>query len=572
MLRKRLFALICAVTFIFLSILARLFYIQVVWGKELQIKAVDQWTRELPLTAKRGVITDRNGVVLAGNEQSYAVYVRARSVVDAKTVSSVLSELLEVDGEELYSKIIKSSSSVITVKRRVDKKIVDKLREHTLSGVYFSPDYTRIYPYANSLSQVLGYTSFDGNGLTGLEKVCDEYLMGYDGEILYEADLVGKDLDGKTARYVPATDGLNVKLTIDYEVQSICDAVMQKAYEDYTPKSASALVLNPQNGQILAISQFPNYDLNNLPRDDIEVLNSLGRCSLIVDSYEPGSTFKVLTAAANIEEYLKGNPNAFSPDYVFNSSRFRYVDGKKIKCWSNHDNGKHSNENLAMALNNSCNPCFVDIALSLGKEKMYEYVNAFGYGKCTGVDFSGEAIGMVVPENSVKNGDLARISFGQTIAVTPIQLAMATAAAVNGGVYYQPYFVKEISDKYGKIAEVVQDKCLRRVISEEASTILAGYLEGVVEKGSGKQAYIEGYRVGGKTGTAQKYENGVISQGKYVMSFVGFFPANKPEYLALVIVDEPVGGQYGSTVAAPLVKEIFQGIINCKNIDNKSYV
>ncbi len=549
-----------------MSILGRLFYIQIIWGKNLQIKAIDQWTRELPLVAKRGVITDRNGVILADNNQTYSVFIRARSVVNASEVATVLSSTLGIDKDEIYSKITKSSNSVITVKKRVDNVEIEKLRQYTLQGVYYCPDYTRVYPYGKSLSQVLGYTSSDGVGSTGLEKIYDQYLRGYDGEILYEADLVGKDINNKNASYLPATDGLNVKLTIDYEIQSICDAVIEKAYSEYTPKSASAIVINPQNGQILAMSQYPCYDLNDLPRDDIDLLNKLGRCSLIVDSYEPGSTFKILTAAANIEEYLKGNPKAFSNDYVFNSSRYRYVDGKKIKCWSSHENGRHANENLAMALNNSCNPCFVDIALSLGREKMYEYINAFGYGQCTGVDFTGEALGMVVPEWAVKAGDLARISFGQTIAVTPIQLAMATAAAVNGGRYFEPYFVSEISDKYGMVAEIINEKLKRTVISEEASKILAGYLEGVVENGSGKQAFIEGYRVGGKTGTAQKYENGVISQGKYVMSFIGFFPANNPEYLALVIVDEPIGGQYGSTVAAPLAKEIFQGIINCKNI------
>ncbi|MBR2385000.1 MAG: stage V sporulation protein D [Clostridia bacterium] len=547
-------------------ILARLFYIQVVWGKELQSRAIDQWTRELPLVARRGVITDRNGVVLASNYQTYSVFIRGRSVTDANDVAKTLSSILDVDYDQLYSKIINTNNSVLTVKKQVGSQDIERLRQYNLQGVYYSPDYARTYPYGKSLSQVLGYTSYDGMGLTGIEKVYDEYLKGYDGEILYEADLVGKDIEGKNARYVPATNGLNVKLTIDYEIQSICDAVIEKAYNEYTPKSASVLVMNPQNGQILAMTQYPCYDLNELPRDDVKLLNKLGRCSLVVDSYEPGSTFKILTAAANIEEYLKGNPNAFSNDYVFNSSRYRYVDGKKIKCWSNHDNGKHSNENLAMALNNSCNPCFVDIALALGKEKMYEYIKAFGYGQCTGVDFQGEAIGMLLPESAVKNGDLARISFGQTIAVTPIQLACATASAVNGGKYFSPYFVSEISDEYGKVAEVIKEKFVRRVISEEASKILASYLEGVVENGSGKQAYIEGYKIGGKTGTAQKYENGVISQGKYVMSFIGFFPSNNPEYLALVIVDEPVGGQYGSTVAAPLVKEIFQGIINCKNI------
>lgn len=549
-----------------MSVICRVFYIQIVWGNELQSKAIDQWTRELPISASRGLITDRNGVVLAGNSQSYAVFVRPRSITDLDGVCKTLSSVLDIEYSSLYKKLSSTSQSALAVKKKVDKSLIDRLSTYSLGGVYFTPDNTRIYPYNESLCQVLGYVSSDGSGQSGLEKVYDEYLKGYDGEILYEADLVGKDLDGKTARYISATDGLTVKLTIDYEIQSICDAVMANAYKTYNPKSASVILMNPQNGQILALSQYPSYDLNDLPRDDVDLLNKVGRCSLIVDSYEPGSTFKVLTAAANIEEYLRGNPNAFSTEYVFNSSRFRYVDGKKIKCWSSHENGRHANENLAMALNNSCNPCFVDIALSLGKEKMYEYIKAFGYGQTTGVDFSGEAIGMLVPESAVTSGDLARIGFGQTIAVTPIQLASATSAAINGGIYYEPYFVSEISDKYGNIAQIINPKAKRRVISEEASKILASYLEGVVEKGSGKQAYIENYHVGGKTGTAQKYENGVISQGKYVMSFVGFFPADNPKYLALAIVDEPIGGQYGSTVAAPLVRQIFEGIINCKNL------
>ncbi|MBQ7373397.1 MAG: hypothetical protein IJW64_02390 [Clostridia bacterium] len=546
--------------------MCRVFYIQVIWGDQLQAKAIDQWTRELPVIAQRGIITDRNGVTLVSNADCYTVFIRARSVINAEKVAKALSETLGVDYNSLYKKISSSSSSEITVKRRVEKSLIDKLCEYSLNGVYFAPDNTRYYPYGDLLCKVLGYTSSDGSGQTGIEKEYEDYLKGYNGEILYQADLIGKDLQGATAKYLPATDGLNIKLTIDYEIQRICDSVMEKAYEKYTPKSASVLVLDPSCGQILALSEYPCYDLNQIPRDDISLLNKLSRCSLIVDSYEPGSTFKVLTAAANIEEYLKGNKNAFSLDYVFNSNRYRVVDGRKIKCWSTHAGGKHSNENLALALNNSCNPCFVDIALSLGKEKMYEYVKAFGYGQVTGVDFGGEAIGMLLPESALKNGDVARIGFGQSIAVTPIQLACATAAAVNGGVYYEPYFVSEIYDEHGNVAQKIMPKAVRRVISEQASKILAGYLEDVVSNGSGKQAFIEGYKVGGKTGTAQKFENGVLSQGKYVMSFVGFFPSDNPKYLALAIVDEPVNGQYGSTVAAPLVKEIFDGIINCKNL------
>lgn len=543
-----------------------MFYIQIVQGKDLQSKAIDQWTRDLPVAASRGLIFDRNGVVLADNSEVYAVYLRCRLLGDVDKTAEILAETLDMDENALKEKIRTHATSEITVKKKADKSAIAKLKEYDLPGVYFTTDSKRVYPYGDMLCQILGYTSVDGAGQSGLELRYDEYLKGYDGEILYESDLTGVDIDGKSARYIRATDGLNVRLTIDYEIQRICDAVTQAAYLEYSPKTAAIIVIDPSNGQILAVSENPSYDLNDVPRNDAELLNKASRCSLIVDSYEPGSTFKVLTAAANIEEYLNGNPKAFSLNYVFNSSRYRIVDGKKIKCWSNHANGKHSNENLAMALNNSCNPCFVDIGLSLGKEKMYEYIEKFGYGKTTGVDFNGETSGMLVPESAVKNGDIARISFGQTIAVTPLQLACATAAAVNGGTYYEPYFVKDIYDKNGRIAEIINPKAKRRVISEKASRILAGYLEGVVRDGSGKQAYIAGYKVGGKTGTAQKFENGVLSVGKNVMSFVGFFPANNPKYLALAIVDEPNGGRYGSTVAAPLVKKVFEGIIESKNI------
>ena len=543
-----------------------MFYVQIVWGKDLQSKAIDQWTRELPVTAVRGKIVDRNGVTLVSNAQSYAVYIRCRLLKDPASAAKILAETLGMNESALYQKIITHSSSEITVKKGVSKESISKLMSHDISGVYFTTDNTRVYPYGDALCSILGYTSIDGAGQSGLERKYDEYLKGYNGEILYESDLVGYDLGGKTAKYIRATNGLNLKLTVDYEIQRICEAVTDEAMAEYSPKSASVIVLDPSNGEILALSQKPSFDLNSVPRDNLEQLHKLSRCGVISDSYEPGSTFKVLTAAANIEEYLKGNPDAFSPDHIFSSSRYRIVDGKKVKCWSTHANGKHSNENLAAALNNSCNPCFVDIALSLGKEKMYDYVSAFGYGKATGVDYGGEAIGMLLPESAVKNGDLARISFGQTIAVTPLKLACATSAAINGGVYYEPHFVSEIYDERGMIAEKIPSKVKNRVISEQASEILARYLEGVVRDGSGKQAYIDGYRVGGKTGTAQKYENGVIAHGKYVMSFVGFFPASNPKYLALAIVDEPIGGQYGSTVAAPLVKKIFEGIIQTKRL------
>ncbi len=564
--RKRLFALLGAVTFIFLFVIIRLFYVQVIWGEELQQKAVDQWTRNIPVLAERGKIVDRNGVLLVGNKETYTVFVRPRSVTDAKLVSRTLSKIFGVDETKLYEKITTTKVSEIKAVKHAEKKDVLKLIQHDLNGVYYAKDVTRSYPYNEFLCQTLGYTSADGNGISGLELYYDKYLSGINGEILYEADLTGVDLAGKTPSYVPATDGLNLRLTIDYYVQQIVETVTDKAYAEYTPKQVQAIVMNPKNGEIIAISQKPSFNLNEVMYDDLESLFRLGRLSAISDSYEPGSTFKALTASANIEEYYNGNPAAFSESHIFSSARYRYIEGSRIKCWSDHQNGKHSNENLAAALNNSCNPVFVDIALSLGKDKFYDYLNRFNYGKVTGIDLSGEAQGMVLPKSAIQMADLARISFGQTIACTPVQLLSATAAMVNGGEVYTPRLVKEIYDEKSSVKITIDKNKKSTAISKKTSEIIAGYLEGVVKNGSGKQAYIEGYRVGGKTGTAQKYENGVIKTGKYVMSFIGFFPANDPEYICLVIVDEPVGGTYGSTVAAPLCKDIFEGIISVKNL------
>lgn len=564
--RKRLFALLGAITFIFLFVIIRLFYVQVIWGEELQQKAVDQWTRNIPVLAERGKIVDRNGVLLVGNKETYTVFVRPRSVTDAKLVSRTLSNIFGVDETKLYEKITTTKVSEIKAVKHAEKKDVLKLIQHDLNGVYYAKDVTRSYPYNEFLCQTLGYTNADGNGISGLELYYDKYLSGINGEILYEADLTGVDLAGKTPSYVPATDGLNLRLTIDYYVQQIVETVTDKAYAEYTPKQVQAIVMNPKNGEIIAISQKPSFNLNEVMYDDLESLFRLGRLSAISDSYEPGSTFKALTASADIEEYYNGNPAAFSESHVFSSARYRYIEGSRIKCWSNHQNGKHSNENLAAALNNSCNPVFVDIALSLGKDKFYDYLNRFNYGKVTGIDLSGEAQGMVLPKSAIQMADLARISFGQTIACTPVQLLSATAAMVNGGEVYTPRLVKEIYDEKSSVKITIDKNKKSAAISKKTSEIIAGYLEGVVKNGSGKQAYIDGYRVGGKTGTAQKYENGVIKTGKYVMSFIGFFPANDPEYICLVIVDEPVGGTYGSTVAAPLCKDIFEGIISVKNL------
>lgn len=565
-LKKRLFAFVFAITFLFLCLAVKLFTVQIIQGEKLQIKAAEQWARDLPVTAARGLITDRNGVILAANITTYTVYVRPRELDDKSAAASKLAAALNCDFIELYQKITKNVVSEITVYKKASKEQADKIIAEGIKGVYLSTDIERVYPYGELLSQVLGYISVDNQGQSGLEKYYDKFLKGIDGKILSESDLTGSRLEGSTQHYIPPIDGLNIKLTIDYTIQSIAENVMQQAMLAHKPIAARALVLDPQTGEVLAMVNKPGFDLNDIPRDDIESLNKNSRNSLVIDIYEPGSTFKIFTVAANVEEYNKGNTNAFSLEHIFPNGKTRVVDGRIIKCWSNHANGKHSNQNISAALNNSCNPIFVDIALNLGMETFYKYLNAFNFGKVTGIDFLGEGAGMVVPQSLARAGDLARMGFGQTIAISPLQLAAGTAAAVNGGRYMQPYLVSEIFTAEGLTAQKIYPTMINRSISAQTSATMAKLLETVVAEGGGKNAYIQGYQVGGKTGTAQKFENGRIAVGKYVSSFVGFFPAENPQYLALVIVDEPVGANYGSIVAAPYAKQIFEQIIFYKNI------
>ncbi len=539
---------------------------QVVWQEELNYRALDQWTREIPIVAERGKITDRNGVVLADNTTAYTVFARSNAISDKSEAATLLADALGGDSAAIYEKLTKKKASEITIAKKVSKENIETLASQTIEGVYYSRDNIRFYPKNSALCQVLGFTSSDNVGTTGVEKYYDKYLAGENGELLYETDLVGIEIENSVATYLPAEDGYNVELTIDYGIQEIVESALARTAASYSPTSASCIVLDVNTFEILALGNYPSYDLNDVPRNDSALLNSQSRNTLVCDIYEPGSTFKIITSAANIEEYLQGNTKAFSTNYVFPSSRTRSVDGTTVKCWSNHANGKHCNQTLAEALNNSCNPCFTDMALSLGKNTFYKYLSAFGFGHKTGVDYSGEAYGLLLPETAVRDCDLARIGFGQTIAVSGIQLACATASAVNGGYYYTPHLVKRIYANDGYVAMEASNEVKNRTISEQASKILAGMLEGVVKDGSGKKAYIDGYRIGGKTGTAQKYENGRIAAGKYVSSFVGFFPVESPKYLVLVVIDEPQGAYYGSVVAAPCAGEIFQGIIDLKNI------
>ena len=557
---------ILAIAFIFCIIFARFFYIQAVWGSELVYRATDQWNREIPVVATRGLITDRNGQLIVGNKATYSVFVRPNAVKNSEYTATVLGGAIGVDPAVLMEKLSGGKVSEITVARQVAKESVEKLAAYDLSGVYYSRDNTRVYSYGDALCQVLGFTANDGTGLSGVEKYYENILSGVNGEIAYTTDIVGVETENSRIVYKEAVAGDGIRLTIDMDIQLSAEQAMRSVYLSSGAKRVSCVVIDPTDFGVLAMVNYPSYDLNDVPRDDTETLNALSRNVLISDIYEPGSTFKVVTSAINLEEYLRGNTKAFSPSHIFNGSRTRTVDGTKIKCWSDHANGKHSNQTLAEALNNSCNPCFTDIALAIGKDSFYDYLTAFGLGNVTGIDFTGEALGMLVPQALVRDCDLARIGFGQTIAVSGIQLACAAASAVNGGYYYVPHLLKSVVSADGKTVEEYRPVLKQKPISEQASALLAEMLEGVVREGSGKHAYIEGYKVGGKTGTAQKYEDGHIAAGKYVSSFVGFFPSDNPQYLALIVVDEPVGTYYGSAVAAPVAREIFEDIIKIKNI------
>ena len=558
-LQKRLLALIMLVTFVFLVLAGRLIFLQIIKAEELQTLASSQWTRALPIVAQRGDILDTKGSVLATSYTTYDVYVRSKNVVDKGEVASHLSSVLNISYDTVYNKISNSITSEVLIKMQVDENTIKKIVDKNLPGIYISQNVKRYYPYNSLLSKVIGYTTIDGIGQTGLEMYYDKFLQGVDGKSLVESDVKGIELGNTLDTFIPAVDGLTITLTIDANIQLIVENVLAQIMVDHKPKQASAIIMNAKNGEIVAMASLPSLDNNNLPRDDVSTLNALSKNTMIVDVYEPGSTFKILTTAAALNE------NVTKTTDKFYDSGYKIVDGQKIKCWRTIG---HGSETLVEGFCNSCNVVFMELALRLGKEKLYNYLQNFGIGSKTGVDFAGESGGILMNIDSVQNVDLARIGFGQAIAVTPLQLISAVCCAVNGGTLYEPHFVKQIGDT--KLTSTIIRK---NVVSQETSNTINMMMEEVVSVKGGKESFVEGYRIGGKTGTAQKYENGVIANGKYVSSFIGTYPADNPEYVMLLCVDEPSSGAYyGSVVASPYAKQIFSGMFDYKNIKPSNFV
>jgi len=556
--RKRLLFFIIAVIVLFSALAGRLAFIQIFEGRMLQQRATSQWYRELPLRAPRGLILDANGHVLVDNMDVFTVYVRPRGVVDKQATARQLAEVLQLQESRVLERISQTVSAV-TVKRKISEAEAERLRVLALPGVYLTPDTQRSYPQNHSLSRVLGFTNIDNVGQNGIEGYYDRFLRGLDGFAFTNTDLVGREIPSTITRYVPAIPGMNVTLSVDREIQHFTDFAVKTATMEWGAKSAAMIVMDVTDGGIKAMSMTPSFDLNHPPRNDIDLLNSLSKNSLIVDVFEPGSTFKIFTTAAAIEHGL------VTDNCSFFCRGHHVVDGQRIRCWRTIG---HSSQNLAEGVMNSCNVVFMNLGARLGTDKLYDMLEAFGFNAKTNIDFYGESRGILVPRNYVKNIDLARIAFGQAVAVTPLQLITGVSAVVNGGNLMQPHFVRSIVDPHGRSVFERTPTTVRRVISPQTSAKMNELLENVVALGSGKKSQVPGFRIGGKTGTAQKYgPDGNIAQGKYISSFVGFAPVESPRYAILMLVDEPgPGAYYGSIVAAPHVGDVFSRIFDYRNM------
>ena len=504
---KRLSAILLLIVFLFSAIFAKMFAVIIVEGEALQVKAIDQWLRDVPTDAPRGNILDKNGKILASTATRYNLYVRPSDAPEKDKVAKLLCDVFGYEYESTLEKISKRTSEV-TVATKVTKEQLNAIYASNLKGIYYAEDNFRYYPYGDFMTQVLGFCSSDGFGQTGLESYYDKYLTGVNGKILTQTDLVGRSLDGESY-YLPPVDG------------------------------------------IAALCEYPSFDLNDVPRDDLATLFERSKSKIISTVYEPGSTFKILTSAAALDSGKVRTSDRF---YCAGS---KVVDGKKIRCWKSKG---HGSIDFGQGVESSCNCVFMECALRMGTNSFYDYLSKFGLSAKTGVDMTGETSGIFIDRNLVKNVDLARIGFGQAVAVTPIGLLAATSSVINGGIKVAPHVMSEIKSS-NRVMASYGISGGERVISSQTSDTMRELLQRVVTTGSGKGAYVPGYKILGKTGTAQKYENGQIARGKYISSFLGFSVSEGANYGVLFIVDEPKGYMYyGSLVAAPMVGDIFESI------------
>ena len=563
-LRRKLLVASAFAVVLLLALLVNLYYVSIVKGPEYAKMAQRQWQSSLSLKAERGKILDRNSNVLAESYTTYMVCVNPQAITedaDRERIANILSTLLNVNYETIIAKMTKINPKdgkyyqQVKIKDQVESNVIAQLvtfQENRAISYY--ADVKRNYPEGNLFGQLLGFTNVDGDGQTGVELSYNTILSGVDGKQMAETDRDGNEIPGGESSYIAPIGGASVQMTVDTGIQGFLQSALEEAARTNLAKYAYGVVMNPKTGEIYAISSYPTIDPNNPPRTDAETLLDLSRQRMVTETYEPGSVFKIVTLAAALDS------GTVNDSTTFNCKGSLNVLGQKIKCWRTRGHGK---ETLAQAVQNSCNPAFMSMALKMGTDKFYEYIYAFGMNDKTGVGIGGETTGKVTHRKYIRDTDLARIGFGQSISCTGLQMAAAVCAAINGGELLKPYYVQDVVATDGTVLEHHEREVVRQVISAETSAQIRKYLTGVVDAGSGKNAAIPGYSVGGKTGTSQKYdENGKVSSTLLVASFVGFAPADDPEYLCMIIVDEPqVPVVYGSTVAAPYVQQVLKNVL-----------
>lgn len=560
--RKRVLTLLVILIFLFGILACRIAYLTTARSAELTSRGVRQWTREGTVYARRGNILDTNGQTLVMSATAYIVSVEPGKVRDAEAFARIVSPILGLSEEKVAEKAANRGKSSVTLKRQVSRETADQLRQlkqskdaetaEAASALLFDEDVRRVYLRGAFLTQTLGLVNVDGVGQSGLEQQYETLLRGEAGRSMRSVDGKARPIYDSGNLYIEPQDGSTVRLTIDATIQEIVEKAMRECYEVNKAQAVHAIAMDVYTGAVLAMCSKPDYDPNDPPRDQLDALQSLMRIRLISDSYEPGSTFKILTAAAALDSGVT------TPEDGFYCSGKIKVDGDTIKCWGN----PHKAETMAQALQNSCNPVFVELALRMGTERFYQYLHAFGLGSKTRIDLQGEESGILIPVNSVKNVDLARIGFGQSVAVTPVQLLTAACSVINGGRLMRPYLLKEAVSPDGTVLYRTSPKVVSTPISEETSLTMRKLLEDVVAIGGAKNARIPGYRIGGKTGTAQVYKDGRIVRNVHIGSFLGFAPADDPRIALLVIVDEadtPV--DYGGTTAAPFARQILADVL-----------
>ncbi len=552
--RKKIMIFMIVVLAMVLFLVGRLVYLMVFCSEYYGKKAEDLHERERDIKAARGEIIDRNGVVLAENKTVCTISVIHSQIKEPELVIAMLTKELEMDEAEVRKRVEKVSS-IERIKTNVDKETGDAIRAYGYAGVKIDEDYKRYYPYDSLASKVLGFTGGDNQGIVGLEVKYDKYLQGTNGKILTLTDARGVEIENAGERRQDPVDGNDLHISLDYNIQKYAEQAAKKAMEEHGAERVSVLMMNPQNGEILAMVNVPEFNLNEPFCVDGETvtnqdkLNAMWRNGCINDTYEPGSTFKIITASAALEE------GVVTLEDKFNCPGYKMVEDRKIRC---HKVGGHGAEDFTHAIMNSCNPVFIELGLRLGSEKYYSYFKQFGLLQKTDVDLPGEAATIMHNPKNIGQVELATISFGQSFQITPIQLATTVSSLINGGKRITPHLGISVTDEEGKEVKKFQYDVQEGIVSEKTSETMRGLLEKVVSEGGGNKAAIKGYQIGGKTATSQTLPR---SANKYISSFIGFAPADNPQVLTLLIIHDPKGVYYGGTIAAPVVKDIYENIL-----------